>query len=53
MNNQNNFIGKRGYSLYKDKLTSKQINKIKKDCMVKPFIPKSNIQIFTPFISNI
>ena len=48
MNNQNNFIGKRGYSLYKDKLTSKQINKIKKDCMVKPFIPKSNIQIFTP-----
>ena len=34
------YIGKMGYTIFKNNLTIEDINKIKKDLLVKPFVPK-------------
>lgn len=34
------YIGKLGYTIFKNNLTIEDINKIKKDLLVKPFVPK-------------
>ena len=35
-----NFLGKRGYSIYKKNLTSKELKELKKELFVKPYVPK-------------
>ena len=34
-----NYLGNKGYTLYKDDLSSQEIKMIKKDLFMKPFIP--------------
>lgn len=36
---KNNYLGNKGYTLYKDDLSSQEIKMIKKDLFMKPFIP--------------
>lgn len=40
----NTYIGRKGYSIYKDSITVSQQNEIKKDLTVKPFAPPNSIQ---------
>ena len=35
---KNNYLGNKGYTLYKEELTNEQIKTIKKDLFMKPFI---------------
>ena len=46
-----NYIGKRGYTIYKNNLNEKELKKIKKELFVKPYIPTqfSNDSNNTPF----
>ena len=39
-----NYIGNKGFSIYKTSLNETQEKKIKKDLVVKPFIPKGASQ---------
>lgn len=43
------FLGKNGYTIYKKDFTDKEINKIKKDLKMKPFVPKSSLTKPVPF----
>lgn len=44
MMTKENYIGKKGYSLYKENLTTKEHNYIREELCVKAYIPKSPVQ---------
>lgn len=37
------YLGKRGYSIYKESLSTQELDKVKKELTVKPFVPKSSV----------
>lgn len=41
-NKINKYLGNRGYTIYKSFLSKKQESKIKKDLMIRPFVPKGS-----------
>ena len=41
-NNITKYLGNRGYTIYKSSLTKRQENKIKKDLIIRPFVPKGS-----------
>ena len=43
------YIGKLGYTLLKSEISHEDIQKIKKDLYVKPFVPKCIQQVCEPF----
>ena len=49
MDNTDNYIGLKGYTLKKSNLSITEQNKIKKELTVKPFVPKNSIQVSKEF----
>ena len=45
MSNQNIYLGKKGYTIYKNQLDNKELKNIRKELNVRPFIPNSIIQV--------
>lgn len=45
MSNQKIYLGKKGYTIYKNQLDNKELKNIKKELTVRPFIPNSLIQV--------
>ena len=51
-----NYLGKRGYSIYKKNLTAKELKEVKKELFVKPYVPKQyandSIQPFPVYLES-
>ena len=51
-----NYLGKRGYSIYKKNLTANELKEVKKELFVKPYVPKQyandSIQPFPVYLES-
>jgi len=45
----NTYLGRYGYTLFKNEMSIEQQNKIKADLMVKPYTPGAPVQVATTF----